>query len=258
MGQRFFALDRRKIQDGKIRVRLGAFRPRFVKGDAILSYKRNAEDIIFTEQMIAEAVKEQEEKDGNFQTTSVGKPVGLDGGRRLAVLAGSLQKVYRFLHPERHFRQGFARLTQDDYETIIHNAADVERSVFRYLFSALPFQVQTDFVSSHFGEDIITSDGHVKDYALLSKELLRYFKTRVETFVFLLTACEKTFSEMKGVKNLPSINRLVIQNPEDREAFEIGRLAREFRGLAENSLFSEKPGVPPLLAEALAQLSEDR
>jgi len=80
--------------------------------------------------MIAEAVKEQEEKDGNFQTTSVGKPVGLDGGRRLAVLAGSLQKVYRFLHPERHFRQGFARLTQDDYETIIHNAADVERSVF--------------------------------------------------------------------------------------------------------------------------------
>src|SRR6266446_1488605 len=258
MTKRYFAVDKRKFANGQIRLKLGAFRPRLGRDDALLIYERREDDLIFTAYTTVESVQEQEEDAGRFQTASAAQLSAVDGERRLSVLAGSLEKVYRFLDPERHFRRGIVRLSREDYETIIENAIDIDRSIFRYLFTALPLQVQVDFLSSQPLEEHLAKDGIIRDYEGPCKSLLKYFDERVDPFVNLIANFERAFSELGEVKNLPRLEHLQFYSPETRETVEFGTVARTLKDLAHNSLFIEKSGVARLLSEAADQLGSTR
>src|SRR5882724_6083190 len=134
-----------QIIDGQRRLS-GTYRTlrKFRKDDTLVLFRRDAHGVTLTGTSTVESVLHLEEK--SISEVLVSEVEHFAEERPLAVYAGSLQKVRLFLSPERHFRRKITTMTRQDLNTLITGQLDMERTIFRYIFSSLPFQLRILFI----------------------------------------------------------------------------------------------------------------
>ncbi len=156
----------------------------------------------------------------------------------LSILSGSLHKVYRwFLQPERHFRRRVIWLDYDDFEVIRTGVLNIERSTFRYLFSALPFQMQSDFVSRYFDPSSMSEQGDVLDYRRLADAIVHYLESEVVGPLNMVRDSAEHFERLRDVRDLPRLQQLVLSDESGRETLPIGNLITHVAIAADNPIF---------------------
>jgi hypothetical protein len=136
--------------------------------------------------------------------------------RPLREMAGSLQRVYRYLDPNRHFARQVNALQRDDYETIAKASIEIPRSIFRYLFSALPLPIQSEFVRTYPGSFPSTAQGFVHVYAELARELLTFLESRVRVPIQLLASVASAYGTIERAK-VPQVREWWLAPGEDTE-----------------------------------------
>ena len=231
----------------------GTFRPYLMEGEQLVVFRRSEGSVFFFATTKVESVEELGTASSPYQSVSLSGLKPFDRERELSVLAGSLAKVYRFLYPERHFRRAYVRLSPEDYRTIVEDAVDLDRSVFRYLFEALPWGLRAHFVSTCLDSDTFSSDGRVKDYRQISRALLDYLDGPFLQFAKLLTSMSQQFNELQGIRNLPALSKLTVSDGE-QGSIELGQVVPRLREIAASRLFSETTFGPALIEEAREKL----
>ena len=136
MATRYYAVSKEMTLGSPCKMRLGGFHPRLQTSDKIVLFERNNTSIDFTgtcEVKSATLERKDTPKTGvasvNVVTFSTASP--FKTARPLTALAGSLQKVSRFLEPESHFQRDTVALDQGDYDAIAEYKIAVARSIFR-------------------------------------------------------------------------------------------------------------------------------
>jgi hypothetical protein len=203
------------------------------------------------------------EKAINDVTFGPGKP--FDAPRPLREIAGSLQRVYRYLDPGRHFSRKVNALRRDDYRAIVDGKVEIPRSIFRYLFSALPLAVQSEFVRTYPGSFPRTAQGYVTQYSALCRELFTFLDTRVRVPLQLLADTAAAYATIRraGVPSfavwrlLPEVDGGEVSHFGVQRSIPFGATALEASRMTEaNPLFGGASSRGILLAECRRELEE--
>ena len=125
MARSFFAYQKELAEVQPYLNALGAYRPRLENGDPGIAFGRDGDDVSFIGQSSANVLEEREDDNvGRYQLISFGTIDFFPEPRLLSVLAGSLERVYRFLTPERHFMRPIVKLSRNDFDAISSNSID--------------------------------------------------------------------------------------------------------------------------------------
>jgi hypothetical protein len=265
MADAYYAVNRASVDENTIEHKVGPFRARVKSGASIVLFTLSGEGAFFTGTSVASAVDERVEDERLVQTITIDPTEEFSEPRKLSAMGGSLQKVYRFLEPERHFKfRDIIRLSEQDYMTISDNLIAVHRSVFRFLFSSLPLDVQSDFVRRFISDLPLDDDGNIKSYESLAPLIVDYYRWHIRSPLVLIerfAAVHQNFgSERARVapqRRTPNLRSLVLRNGEVGEDIQFGETSEGVsRLMANNRLFAKGPEDPPLLDEAATQLRE--
>ena len=257
MAKAYFAVRASEIQSQRFLNRLGRSKPTLRQGDAILLFNKQGEEgLQFVSKATVLTANLVDQNEARTQQVGISEPEGLTKPISLRAIAGSLRKVYRFLNPERHFRRSIIKIPFADFETIANNRVDQDRSIFRYLFSALPFELQTDFLTNYGNDAGIDDRGVVGGYEQLSRSILEYFEEEITQCFDALEWCRRSFKPLEDIRDMPSMNQLVLTSSDGEDAtIPLGRILSATSGVSSgNSLFSEVAGERSLLSEAREQL----
>lgn len=125
-------------------------------------------------------------------------------------LGGSLARVTNFLEPERHFRRHVvAFYDPDDLLVIKLGSVAVYRTVFRYLFAALPYSVRADFVSRHAERFVGGSVPRIREYRELAPLLVDYVERHLAEIFVLLRSIRRRYESIQA-RDLPPLDDLVL------------------------------------------------
>jgi hypothetical protein len=246
------------IKQGTFETKVGAGQPRLAAGNDLIAFVRKHREVSFLGTSKVERTKIAGSDEAPIRLEGVSEVSSFSEPRTLAVLAGSLKKVYRFLEPERHFQRPIVALSVDDFETITTGQVDLFRTVFRYLFSALPFEVQAEFTKMHAASIPSRSEGRVWEYPDLAKAIVSFFGERVRGTMRLLAQLATVHQDIK-ISDLPAFRTLHLES--NAEVISLGETATAAqRELEHNVLFASRGEGQPLLHEATKQLdvNEDR
>jgi hypothetical protein len=240
MATNFFAIHSNLVLPGLIvRHEIGPRQPRFNESDELILFERAEQSVLFigrTSVLQAETLDREA-----VQSVSFKQITPFEEERELTALAGSLERVYRFLHPERHFRRKIVRLPEQDFQTIVHNKIDVHRSIFRYLFSALPIELRADFVRRHIDLYPLTHKGEVKGYAELCPRLIEYYREYVSGSFNLIHLAVQQFHKLQGIHQLGRLSEFVLTDGSAENPIGFGDTAqRIFQILSDNTVFREE------------------
>lgn len=265
----YFAAERSLVAGETVEVKLRLFSPRPDEGDRLIVFKRDDEGAITfvgTSEVLSATDRDVREEGEviRFRTLSFASESVFDEPRTLALLAGSLQKVYRFLDPERHFARPIVKLDFDDYQAIEQNIIATYRTVFRYLFSSLPLPIQAEFVRLHIEQYPHSASRIVSNYRDLAGPLIKFVDGRVAPMLRLLTQVGDLKTEELG-EGIPSVHDLYLGT--EASAVEktgssvsniaIGRAGIEAANFLRRSRFlnTDVDDMTSLLSEALEQLA---
>ena len=261
-----YAINRSFASTLQLETRLGPSRPRLEVGDLLILFDKRSDDLYFTGTsavVSATDVSQPAEETGERKTIrliEISKINDLDHEQRLSVLSGSLEKVYRFLDPQRHFMHRIVKLSQKDYRTITEGRIYVDRSVFRQLFAALPLPLKAEFVKQHIDAFPLISNGTVDDYRRLAGLLVAFLEERVLEPLHILAVIASIHEDAIG-QRLPALRNLHLTEGRDCrgnkiEPIAFGDTCQKVRDLIRsNRLFATSPVEPVLLNEALTQLN---
>jgi len=249
-----YAMRADMIEDSVITQKLGRFRTRVEPNSIAVIYQRTTGDVKFVGIVIVESVRESSEGDARLQVITLSESLPFPEPRELSVLAGSLEKVKYFLAPERHFKRSVLKLSRKDFRSIVNLTIDIHRSVFRYLFSALPLELQADFIRQHIDSIPLSSNGTVIDYEPIAPLLVKYYQNHVRNSFELVDLVVKKFSEM-DVEGFTHLNSLMLTDSNGENTIHFGRDSEIVSGLfSQNALFAKGEDRGTLVEEALMQI----
>ena len=186
-----YAIDRDFVEQVTVSMELGGPRPQLRKGNAIVVFDRHdgSLDFVGTSNIISSSIENVSDARLDLQKNVVtfGEIRMFDKPRPLNTIAGSLHRVYRFLEPQKHFKRRVNALSSQDYKTIVDYSLEIPRSIFRYLFSAIPLAIQSEFVRTYPRSFPLTAEGHIESYGELADELISFLDNRVGATLRLLT-----------------------------------------------------------------------
>lgn len=266
MSVQHYAIHESLAGDGAFDVKLVPFSARIARGDLIVVFSRDESDVQFRGTCKVTDTRDRpgETSDSGqtiiVRSVSVSEVIELQSIQSLKVLSGSLEKVYRYLEPERHFGRNIVKLSQSDYETVTEGRIFIARSIFRSLFSALPIAVQAAFVQAHIEAFPLSSDGAVKNYDALATLLVRFLEDRLTEPLEMLSRITDLHGADDSVR-LPNLNTLRLCSGQDPDGKRIPSVAFGATCLAAkrvkdtNPLFVVTQGEVSYLTECYSQLN---
>jgi hypothetical protein len=260
MARNYFAVRHDAVTGQSLFTRFGRSRPRLSKDDSVVLYEKSGRKVDFIGTAAVESVQSEESKGTNIgQEITLTRLQRFPEERPLTCLAGSLQKVYRFMTPERHFQRAIVKLTHADFEAIAQYRIDLHRSIFRYLFSALPIELQADFVRLCVREFRLSPNGEVTQYEHLCPLILSYYTDHVGAPFQLIQAVAREFGRLDGINGVGELDDLYLADGATENRIQLGSVAWRISGLIEtNALFATEPAAPNLIQETHSQLEEDQ
>lgn len=265
MADSFYAVNAASIEGTTIEHKVGPYRARVQPRAAFVVFTLHGEEALFTGTSSVTDIDERSEDDRLVQTITIEPIERFSEARDLSAIAGSLEKVYRFLEPERHFKwRDIIRLSEHDFKTISENSVAVHRSVFRFLFCSLPLDVQSDFVRRFIGEFPLDNDGNIRSYVGLAQLIVRFYRLHVRSPLVLVQRFASVHQKFSmGIERValrrrtPSLSSLRLRRGEGGEDIRFGATAERVSELmANNRLFAMNDTQPALLEEAEAQLRQ--
>ena len=265
MVKRYFAIDRSAIHGLRVEIRLTRPAPRLEVGDSLVIFEKQPDDIHFTGRSMVLSARdltpaiEDAGEQAATRLVDMSEIINLENPQRLTVICGSLERVYRFLDPQRHFLHKIVTLSQNDYETITDAEIHVSRSVFRKLFTALPLAVKAEFVRRHIEAFPLTSEESIHNYTDLAHLLITFIQERMIEPLRMLATMAHLHQDSTG-KGLPDLDNLYLADGSDPESkrvqpIAIGKTCVAVHDMLKaNRLFLAPEGEMSLLEEALQQL----
>ena len=257
MANRYYAIAIDLIESGSFELKVGPGNPRCVAGNDLIGFEREHDNVYFLGTSRVKSVEEKEFGGIRLYVVKVDVLADFSKPRRLSVLAGSLEKVYRFLEPERHFRRRIVGLSKDDYQTIVEERVDLNRSIFRYLFSALPLELQTEFIRMHSDILPLKSEAKIRDFSALASAIVSFFNSRLRETLELMGHLRSTYDKL-GVKGIPPLKKLFLAsgNLEDMVAF--GEVVIDMDDLLRtNSLYAPRTSNITLLEKCMKLVEQE-
>lgn len=238
MASRYYAIACDLIDRRSFEVKVGPGNPRCVAGSGLIGFERENDDVYFLGTSRVESAEEKESNGIRRCTVKVDELTDFSRPRRLSVLAGSLEKVYRFLDPDRHFRRNIVGLPKSDYQAIVEERIDLNRSIFRYLFSALPLDIQTEFIRSHIEVLPARSGEKIRDYSELAVAMISFYERKVREPLDMCARTAKIYSQIDA-SNMPPLQRLELTSGDMDRSVDFGRSVLDIAVLlGENPIFS--------------------
>lgn len=256
---RFFAVNDSCVANNTFETKFGPAHPKISIGDQIVFFIKDFNKIEFISSSVVVEVNIKMFDDVRIATIRFGKIDKFEEPRDLYSIAGSLKKVYRFMHPERHFIHRIVKLEWQDYEVIVKNKIDIERSVFRYLFSCLPKKIQVEFLQTYYEDIGISPTGLINDYSKPCELLILFYQNRIgKTLKILTDFCSIHEKVEKNVPQLPGLYALRLTSHDGKDILDFGSLAGKAKDFYTTSnLFKEQEGMNALLSEAKKYLNEE-
>ena len=250
----FFAVRDLVLRTQPLRHTLGPFRARLVRGAECVVFSADWQGGKFLGTAQVTEVRDTTEGERRVQLAQFSSITPFDHPRELSVIGGSLDKVKYVLEPQRHFKRNILKISRRDFSTITANEVDVRRSVFRYLFAALPMAVQTVFLQ---GENVDLEKFYADEGASrqgLDEAILSFMKNDVLPQFELVAGVAYATANI-NVRGMPSVRELVMTDGRGENPVALGRLSGDVGALLRvNALFSEGGNRPPLLAEGMRQI----
>jgi hypothetical protein len=254
MAERCFAVEENLLRGDEVLLPTGQGRVRLHAGARVVAFTRVEDDIAFTGTSIVEAVTAVAVDEGVFQRVRFRRADIWAERALLRSVAGSLEKIYRPLKPVIHFRRSIHLLPVNDYRAIVDRKIDVARSIFRFLFSALPLQLQAEFIRTYPGEFPMAAQGRIRSYGDLAPELVRFFRSTVRPVWSLL----RNLGDAHGrIASDPPVEMsdLYVSGEDGADELPLGLFVRELASRrAANSLLGASEGVEELLDECEREL----
>lgn len=236
--------------------RLGPFRARLVNGAHCVVFEADWRGGKFLGISRVRDIREIVEDNRVIQFPVFDEVQAFDRPRDLRALAGSLERVRHVLEPQRHFSRSILKLSRHDFFVIKDNRADVSASVFRYLFAALPMEMQADFLQQEgvdlekfYGDGPNALDG-------LDVRLNAFFDKNLTPSLDLVRSLAETYNQVQ-ISGAPGIGALCMTDGNGEGNVPLGRIAQDVTQLlVRNGLFSEGPTRPRLLDEIPRQVAD--
>lgn len=250
----YFAVRDLILRDQPVRNTLGPFRARLVRGAECVVFSADSQDGKFIGITQVIQVRETTDGDRRIQFAEFTDITRFEHAREFSVIAGSLDRVKNVLEPHRHFTRSVLKVSPRDYATIVENEVDVPRSVFRYLFAALPMEIQTAFLQQENVDLAKFYGGAGSVMKGLDEAILSFMQKRVLPQFELVAGVASAIARL-NVRALPPIRELMMTDGRGEQPVALGSLSEGVaRMLRENALFSEGSNRPQLLSEAMHQI----
>lgn len=246
-----YAINTRILDGSAFQAKSGPSAPRFRPGLRLVIFERlNTEVLFVAVAAVTEVERIQDEIP--LEQVTLAKADVFKKARELRVLAGSLEKVYRFLTPERHFRRNVVALSSRDFSTIVQGRIDVARSIFKYVFAAIPFRMQAEFASIY---SKLAPDGRARTYTSLAPLLMTYVVHHLSTPLQQLERIRELYGGIDLLEK-PALESLVVGEEDDgRSDIPLGRAIEEStRFLNQTQLLRPRGDRPPLLDDCRREL----
>lgn len=255
MARSYFAIRRDLLRRVTYLNHLGRSHPRLATDDSLVVYEKNGGEVIFVGTSSVASVQDQESSEGGaIQVATFSSVEEFSEPRLLPVLAGSLEKVYRFLRPELHFKRVIVKLSRPDFYTIVKNEIDLYRSMFRYLFTALPIELQADFVRRNITSFPLSRKGELTDYRPICPIIVAYYQTNIVDSFGLLQRLSSQFDRLRGISGVPPLESLYFTDGDGQNEIDLGQTAQRTAALLEsNPLFARGAQNATLIEEAQKQ-----
>lgn len=256
MASSCYAVSMDLLNQKRFEVKVGPGHPRFVTDNDLVGFEKESEEVYFHGTSRVTYVEEKVSGEIRFRIVEVDELTNFSKPRRLSVLAGSLEKVYRFLEPERHFRRCIVALPKSDFATIVEERVDVYRTVFRYLFSALPLEIQTEFIRTNTSILPSKPGRKIRNYSELAPRIVSFFEGQVGETLSLLARIPTAYRKIH-VDDLPSLKKLYMASEDAKETVAFGEITTDAEKLLKsNPIFASETDSKPLLQECKNQLSK--
>ena len=121
---------------------------RIDEGDKIILFIRDRHSVKFISSAVIQnrmgtiGISEQ----SNRFEFKISPPVMIEHDLSAKDLRFSLEKVYRFSMPEKHFKRRYVSLSKNDFFTIVEKEIHIERTMLGEYLDALPGSIYTDFI----------------------------------------------------------------------------------------------------------------
>ena len=260
MASKYYAINNELIFYDSFKTKVGPAQPKFTKGVELILFEKDSKQIFFTGTSEVIEVKTVKKEEAFFQIVKIDEPKLFEKELDLAVFAGSLKKVYRYLEPYKHFQRRIVALDQDDFETIVNKKLCMSRTIFRYLFSSLPLEIQTEFFNEYHKEMHCDPNGIIKDYSLALRYLIEYFKERIVSLFGLFAQFNDIYDKFQENNNeVPELSKLSLASGDMDEQIWFGRAVKEAKRLFKsNAILSEGEAEKSLLEKTNPYLDEER
>src|SRR5439155_17039403 len=126
----------------------------------------------------------------------------------------------------------------------------------RYLFSALPIDLRTDFVRRNINQFTVSPQGYITNYQRICPQLIQYYSTQIEDSFDLINLVVRQFGSMRGLAGLRPLADLILTDGRGQNGVQFGRVAEDISGFMERSpIFAERAGNPRLIDESAKQIA---
>ena len=261
-----YAIDSKLTDSIQFEIKLKPFVARLEAGDRFVVFERKDEIVFVAKGEVVSIADRIEAEEGSSEPVTVrlvqiSEVEPLDEPRSLIVVAGSLEKIYRYIDPQRHFiGRNILKLSKNDFQTIDTGRLYLSRSVFRFLFSALPVALQAEFVRQHIEQMSLSPDGEIQAYGELAPLIVEFVSDRISEPLQMMNQIATLHKKLGNVA--PPIQDLYLTTDEDLEArktdpIAFGRTATASTGImGAKSLFPTDQIDESLLSEARELLME--
>jgi hypothetical protein len=226
MKARNYAVVRDEVIHGVIETRIGSFQPYFKKEDKLVVFEREPDDVYFIGTAEIIEVEDIRKEQSFFQISHISSLEKFPSVRKLSVLAGSLEKVYRFLEPAKHFKRKIVAISDNDLMTILNNEIDIFRTISRYFFSILPFGAKMDFINENRDVLSLTRQNELCNYNSFAGIILTFFQENIWNGLKKLENLKVVFSQIEG-NDMPKLEDLVLSSDENNEKVFLGKTLLE-------------------------------
>lgn len=260
MYSKFYAINNELLFQNSFKVKIGPAQPKPVKGNKLIIFDKHFEKKVFfigtSEVLETRTINKEGE---SFFIVKIDDQKEFDEPRELFVIAGSLKKVYRFIHPERHFRRMIVALDWEDYQTIIENQIDVTRSVFRYLFSCLPNHIQIEFIKTSYEGIGIDSKNLINDYSKACEQLIKFYQERIGGAFRILSDFYRIHKQVEdSISKVPGLKSLQLVGRDENVVVPLGELTEKARNFfISSNVFRDQNNNIALLSEVNSYLDKD-
>jgi hypothetical protein len=251
---RYFAIRANMMMDDHT---IEVKRPRLEVGDASVLIKGTGEAMEFVGVCVVESIAPRPSEDEPDVVTLSGI-IELTPHRPLVCFAGSLRRVWHYLHPWLNFRRAVVSLEKDDFWSILYYEVDPQRTLFRCLSSSMPDSLLDDFFRRHLRDIPTTGRGNrINNYRVAAELFQQFFQDSVTRPFSLVPRFIQEFdslAEMR-IEGVPDLGQLTIGTAD--RPIRLGSMSeRTALVLSENQLFASRNGSLSLLEASGAMLSE--